>query len=114
MGLGPAHAMLKKRVVIDSWRRDLFIRPAVKNIHRRLFDSATQACLGAKVVAHSGGNSGEWLGRMVHSLTRLYCQNRLRQRVANITSCQNHLRQRVALSLNCEPPILPPANAGGP
>src|SRR2546423_3965437 len=65
MGLNPAHAMLKKRVVIDGWRRDLFIRPAVKNIHRCLFDRAAQARLGAKVVAHSGGNSGEWLS-LVH------------------------------------------------
>src|SRR5467141_3601745 len=66
MGLCPAHAMLKKRVVIDGWRCDLFIRPAIKDIHRRLFDSAAQARLRAKVVAHSGGNSGEWLSHLVH------------------------------------------------
>src|SRR5882672_3912620 len=54
MGLCPAHAMLKKRVVIDGGRRDLFIRPAVKNTHPGLFDSATQARLQAEVVPHPG------------------------------------------------------------
>src|SRR6266511_1365916 len=66
MSFCPAHTMLKKRVVIDGGRRDLFIRPAVKNSHSGRFDSTTQARLIAEVITHPGGDTGEWLRHLVH------------------------------------------------
>src|SRR5438128_1806034 len=62
MRFGVAHCAIKQRIIIDGWRSDLFVGPAVQHRHRNVFDAASQASFTTEVVAKPAGNLRECLG----------------------------------------------------
>src|SRR5258705_2089423 len=60
MGLRRTHAVLKKRVVINSRRSDFFVGPTVKDRHDSRFYSPSQPCFLPAVITHPSRNLGKW------------------------------------------------------
>src|SRR6185295_8793307 len=60
MSLRGTHAVLEKRVVINSRRSYFFVGPTVKDRHDSRLYSPSQPRFGTAVITHSSWNFGKW------------------------------------------------------
>src|SRR5437763_2667687 len=60
MRLRVSHAVLKERIIINGWRRDLLVRPTAEDRYQRILDLAPESRFRPKVITHPGRNPGKW------------------------------------------------------